>query len=339
MLRDLADSARLEGGAALKLERAAVDVRRFVADVLDLTRRRVRRRARRRSSCRTGCRAVRRRSRPARSDPREPRRERAQVLAAAASSWRAEPASGVRADLRRGRGARDRRRGRSGAALRALLPRATATRARGSGSGSTSCGASSRRTAGASSVESARRRRAAPSRFTLPVAAPGDGGAAGRRGPRPDLAPGRVGGACLRVTSDLDAHDEPAPRDPLRRPRPAAALRGPGDAHRGALRVLGRRGTSTWSGSPTSTAPRAWAAATSPCRSPSTRRSTASRRRTTRSSASARELGEAAVRDALARAGLAPGDVDHLFFVTVTGHLDALARREAREPARALAPR
>jgi alkylresorcinol/alkylpyrone synthase len=31
------------------------------------------------------------------------------------------------------------------------------------------------------------------------------------------------------------------------------------------------------------------------------------------------EVGEAAVRDALARAGLAPGDVDHLFFVTVTG--------------------
>jgi alkylresorcinol/alkylpyrone synthase len=31
------------------------------------------------------------------------------------------------------------------------------------------------------------------------------------------------------------------------------------------------------------------------------------------------ELGEAAVRDALARAGLAPADVGHLFFVTVTG--------------------
>ena len=37
MLRDLADSARLEGGAVLKLERAPVDVRRFVGDVLDLT--------------------------------------------------------------------------------------------------------------------------------------------------------------------------------------------------------------------------------------------------------------------------------------------------------------
>jgi alkylresorcinol/alkylpyrone synthase len=31
------------------------------------------------------------------------------------------------------------------------------------------------------------------------------------------------------------------------------------------------------------------------------------------------DLGEAAIRDALARAGLAPADVDHLFFVTVTG--------------------
>jgi len=31
------------------------------------------------------------------------------------------------------------------------------------------------------------------------------------------------------------------------------------------------------------------------------------------------EVGEAAVRDALARAGLTPGDVDHLYFVTVTG--------------------
>jgi alkylresorcinol/alkylpyrone synthase len=31
------------------------------------------------------------------------------------------------------------------------------------------------------------------------------------------------------------------------------------------------------------------------------------------------EVGEAAVRDALARAGLGPGDVHHLFFVTVTG--------------------
>src|SRR5512138_1695646 len=31
------------------------------------------------------------------------------------------------------------------------------------------------------------------------------------------------------------------------------------------------------------------------------------------------EVGEAAVRDGLARAGLAPSDVDHLFFVTVTG--------------------
>ncbi len=31
------------------------------------------------------------------------------------------------------------------------------------------------------------------------------------------------------------------------------------------------------------------------------------------------EVGEAAIRDGLARAGLAPGDVDHLFFVTVTG--------------------
>jgi alkylresorcinol/alkylpyrone synthase len=31
------------------------------------------------------------------------------------------------------------------------------------------------------------------------------------------------------------------------------------------------------------------------------------------------DLGEAAVRDALARAGLAPADIDHLFFVTVTG--------------------
>jgi signal transduction histidine kinase len=37
MLRDLADSARLEGGALLKLERGPVDVRAFVADVLDLT--------------------------------------------------------------------------------------------------------------------------------------------------------------------------------------------------------------------------------------------------------------------------------------------------------------
>jgi alkylresorcinol/alkylpyrone synthase len=33
----------------------------------------------------------------------------------------------------------------------------------------------------------------------------------------------------------------------------------------------------------------------------------------------AQELGAAALRDGLARAGLAPGDVDHLFFVTVTG--------------------
>jgi alkylresorcinol/alkylpyrone synthase len=31
------------------------------------------------------------------------------------------------------------------------------------------------------------------------------------------------------------------------------------------------------------------------------------------------DLGEAAIRDGLARAGLAPSDVDHLFFVTVTG--------------------
>jgi alkylresorcinol/alkylpyrone synthase len=31
------------------------------------------------------------------------------------------------------------------------------------------------------------------------------------------------------------------------------------------------------------------------------------------------EVGEAAIRDALARAGLAPGEVDHLYFVTVTG--------------------
>ncbi len=31
------------------------------------------------------------------------------------------------------------------------------------------------------------------------------------------------------------------------------------------------------------------------------------------------EVGEAAIRDGLARAGLAPADVDHLFFVTVTG--------------------
>jgi alkylresorcinol/alkylpyrone synthase len=40
------------------------------------------------------------------------------------------------------------------------------------------------------------------------------------------------------------------------------------------------------------------------------------------------ELGEAAIRDGLRRAGLAPADVDHLFFVTVTGistpSLDAL---------------
>ena len=34
---------------------------------------------------------------------------------------------------------------------------------------------------------------------------------------------------------------------------------------------------------------------------------------------SAHELGEAATRDGLARGGLAPADVDHLFFVTVTG--------------------
>jgi alkylresorcinol/alkylpyrone synthase len=33
----------------------------------------------------------------------------------------------------------------------------------------------------------------------------------------------------------------------------------------------------------------------------------------------AQDLGEAAVRDALARAGLSPADVDHVFFVTVTG--------------------
>jgi alkylresorcinol/alkylpyrone synthase len=33
----------------------------------------------------------------------------------------------------------------------------------------------------------------------------------------------------------------------------------------------------------------------------------------------AQEVGEAAIRDALGRAGLAPGDVDHLWFVTVTG--------------------
>jgi len=31
------------------------------------------------------------------------------------------------------------------------------------------------------------------------------------------------------------------------------------------------------------------------------------------------EVGEAAIRDGLARAGLGPGDVDHLYFVTVTG--------------------
>ena len=37
MLRDLADSARLEGGALLRLERVSVDVRAFVADALDLT--------------------------------------------------------------------------------------------------------------------------------------------------------------------------------------------------------------------------------------------------------------------------------------------------------------
>jgi alkylresorcinol/alkylpyrone synthase len=35
--------------------------------------------------------------------------------------------------------------------------------------------------------------------------------------------------------------------------------------------------------------------------------------------AAAQDLGEAAVRDALSRAGLGPRDVDHLFFVTVTG--------------------
>ena len=35
--------------------------------------------------------------------------------------------------------------------------------------------------------------------------------------------------------------------------------------------------------------------------------------------AAAQDLGEQAVRDALARAGLTPRDVDHLFFVTVTG--------------------
>jgi alkylresorcinol/alkylpyrone synthase len=49
------------------------------------------------------------------------------------------------------------------------------------------------------------------------------------------------------------------------------------------------------------------------------------------------EVGEAAVRDALARAGLAPTDVDHLFFVTVTGistpSLDArLANRLGLSP-------
>jgi signal transduction histidine kinase len=37
MLRDLADSARLEGGALLRLERTSVDVRAFVVGALDLT--------------------------------------------------------------------------------------------------------------------------------------------------------------------------------------------------------------------------------------------------------------------------------------------------------------
>jgi alkylresorcinol/alkylpyrone synthase len=51
----------------------------------------------------------------------------------------------------------------------------------------------------------------------------------------------------------------------------------------------------------------------------------------------AQEVGEAAVRDALGRAGLAPGDVDHLWFVTVTGlstpSLDArLMNRLALKP-------
>jgi alkylresorcinol/alkylpyrone synthase len=49
------------------------------------------------------------------------------------------------------------------------------------------------------------------------------------------------------------------------------------------------------------------------------------------------EVGEAAVRDGLARAGLSPADVDHLFFVTVTGistpSLDAkLANRLGLKP-------
>ena len=49
------------------------------------------------------------------------------------------------------------------------------------------------------------------------------------------------------------------------------------------------------------------------------------------------EVGEAAVRDGLARAGLSPGDVDHLYFVTVTGistpSLDArLANRLGLKP-------
>ncbi len=49
-------------------------------------------------------------------------------------------------------------------------------------------------------------------------------------------------------------------------------------------------------------------------------------------------MGEAAVRDGLARAGLGPADVDHLFFVTVTGistpSLDARLVNRLRLPAR-----
>ena len=63
-----------------------------------------------------------------------------------------------------------------------------------------------------------------------------------------------------------------------------------------------------------------------------------SRRATTPGSAWRIELGERAVRGRWRAAGLAPTDVDHLFFVTVTGIATPSHRRAAGEPARA-APR